>query len=234
MSATGEQRRERLDPRRVVLQLAATTLILVALLFLPAGTWRWVAGWVFVAVFAAAVALSGVYVWLVNPEVVAARSNPHSGTKAWDKVLLAFLFLTMAAILPVAALDERFGWSLLPWWVCALGYVPLLAGWAFMTWATAVNKFFEPTVRLQTDRGQRVIDSGPYAWVRHPGYLSWVPLGVGIALSLGSLWALVPAGLSCLVLLLRTKWEDETLRAELPGYAEYARRVRYRLIPGVW
>jgi protein-S-isoprenylcysteine O-methyltransferase Ste14 len=234
MSATGEQRRERIDPRRIVLQMAATMLILVALLFLPAWTWRWVAGWVFLGVFAAACALSGVYVWLVNPDVVAARSNPHSGTKGWDKVLLGFITLVMAAILPVAALDERFGWFPLPWWVCALGYVPFLAGWAFMTWATAVNKFFEPTVRLQADRGQRVIDVGPYALVRHPGYLSCLPLFVGIAVSLGSLWALVPAALSCLILLLRTRWEDQTLQAELPGYAEYARRVRYRLIPGVW
>lgn len=97
-----------------------------------------------------------------------------------------------------------------------------------------MNKFFEPTVRFQTDRGQKVIDTGPYAIVRHPGYAGWLVMSVGIALCLGSLWALIPAGLSFLGLLLRTQWEDQTLQAELAGYKEYTERVRYRLLPGVW
>jgi protein-S-isoprenylcysteine O-methyltransferase Ste14 len=96
-----------------------------------------------------------------------------------------------------------------------------------------VNKFFEPTVRIQTDRGHKVIDGGPYALVRHPGYAGGSLLFVGIALCLGSLWALIPAGLASALLVLRPLWEDQTLQAELPGYKEYAQRVRYRLIPGV-
>ena len=103
-----------------------------------------------------------------------------------------------------------------------------------MTWAESVNKFFEPTVRIQTDRGHRVIDTGPYAIVRHPGYASGYLLFVGMPLALGSLWALIPAILSCLLLVVRTILEDQTLRNELAGYEEYAQRVRYRLIPGVW
>src|SRR5262245_22895409 len=87
---------------------------------------------------------------------------------------------------------------------------------------------------IQTDRGQKVIDTGPYAAVRHPGYVAAVLLSVGSALCLGSVWALTPAGLSCLVLILRARWEDQTLRAELPGYQEYTQRVQYKLIPGVW
>ena len=110
----------------------------------------------------------------------------------------------------------------------------LLAGIGITAWAQAVNKFFEPGVRIQTDRGQRVIDSGPYAVVRHPGYVAACLLFVGIALSLGSLWALAPAGLACLLLIFRTQWEDRTLRAELAGYEEYTQRVRSRWIPGVW
>jgi protein-S-isoprenylcysteine O-methyltransferase Ste14 len=97
-----------------------------------------------------------------------------------------------------------------------------------------VNKFFEVTVRIQTDRGQTVVDTGPYAVVRRPGYASWFPLSVGVALGLGSVRALIPAGLSCLVSILRAQWEDQTLRAELAGYEAYTQRVRYRLIPGVW
>jgi protein-S-isoprenylcysteine O-methyltransferase Ste14 len=103
-----------------------------------------------------------------------------------------------------------------------------------VTWAQAANKFFEPTVRIQADRGQQVIDSGPYAIVRHPGYVGGMLFSLGIALALGSLWALIPAFLASLVLVLRTKWEDQTLQAKLSGYKEYAQRVRYRLIPGVW
>jgi protein-S-isoprenylcysteine O-methyltransferase Ste14 len=114
------------------------------------------------------------------------------------------------------------------------GYVLFLAGMGIVTWAEAVNKFFEVTVRIQTERGQRVIDTGPYAVVRHPGYVASILFCVGTALCLGSVWALIPAGLASALLVLRTRWEDQTLQAELPGYQEYTQRVRYRLIPGVW
>ena len=109
-----------------------------------------------------------------------------------------------------------------------------MAGIGGTAWAEAVNRFFEPGVRIQTDRGQTVIDTGPYAFVRHPGYVGACLLFVGIALSLGSLGAVIPAGLASLLLLLRTRWEDPTLQAELPGYEGYTKRVRSRRIPGVW
>jgi protein-S-isoprenylcysteine O-methyltransferase Ste14 len=121
-----------------------------------------------------------------------------------------------------------------PWWVCGVGYVLFLAGMGILTWAEAVNKFFEVTVRIQTERGQKVIDTGPYAIVRHPGYVGGVLFSLGIALCLGSLWALIPAGLASALLILRTQWEDQTLQAELPGYKDFTERVRYKLIPGVW
>jgi protein-S-isoprenylcysteine O-methyltransferase Ste14 len=167
--------------------------------------------------------------------VLVARSRFHKGTKHWDIILLCFLFPALLAILPVAALDDgRFHWSAAPWWVCGLGYVLLLAGVGIVTWAESVNKFFEPTVRIQTERGHTVIDTGPYAIVHHPGYVGGCLMGVGMALSLGSFWALVPAGLASALLILRTQWEDQTLQAELPGYKEYTSRVRYKWIPGVW
>ncbi len=100
--------------------------------------------------------------------------------------------------------------------------------------AVSVNKFFEPLVRIQTDRGHKVIDTGPYAMIRHPGYALSFLAFLGMPLSLGSLWALIPAVLACLLMVLRTVWEDQTLLEELAGYKEYAQRVRYRLIPGVW
>ena len=175
------------------------------------------------------------YLRRVNPEVIAARINRHKGTKRCDRILLAIVLLTVMAIPIVAALDDRrFHWFHLPWWGCVLGYALLITGIVGLTWAESVNRFFEPTVRIQTDRGHRVIDTGPYAFVRHPGYVSGFLVFIGMPLCLGSLWALIPGILLCPLLVLRTIWEDQTLRDELAGYEEYTQRVRYRLIPGVW
>jgi protein-S-isoprenylcysteine O-methyltransferase Ste14 len=138
-------------------------------------------------------------------------------------------------IMPVAALDaRRFGWSTLPTWAVAAGYAVFLAGFALGAWAQAVNEFFEPGVRIQSERHQRVIDAGPYALIRHPGYVSGMLVFAGTALSLGSLWALVPAALASIVLVVRTAREDRLLRARLPGYQDYVGRVRWRLVPGLW
>jgi protein-S-isoprenylcysteine O-methyltransferase Ste14 len=226
---------KQLDQGRLVRFLFAVPVYFGLFMFLPAGTLAWVRGWVFIAVFVGSLAIVGVYLWRVNPEVVVARTGVQTGTKPWDKVLLSFLLPAFYAIIPVAALDDgRFHWFPLPWWVSAIGYVLFFAAMALVTWAEAVNKFFEVTVRLQTDRGQSVIDTGPYTIVRHPGYVAGIVLSVGAALCLGSLWALVPAGMASALLMLRTRWEDQMLQAELPGYKEYAERVRYRLLPGVW
>lgn len=220
---------------RLFLILLALPAYFALFMFLPAGTWAWAKGWLFIGVFFGTVAVVALYLWRVNPEVVVARSGFHEGTKRWDKILLGFFFPAVYAIVPVAALDDgRFHWFPVPWWVCGVGYVLFLAGMGVVTWAEAVNKFFEVTVRIQTDRGQKVIDAGPYAFVRHPGYVGGILFCVGTALCLGSLWALVPAGLASSLLILRTQWEDQTLQAELAGYQEYTRRVRYKLLPGVW
>jgi protein-S-isoprenylcysteine O-methyltransferase Ste14 len=209
--------------------------VLCPVQFLPAGTWAWTKGWLFIGVFLGTLAVVALYLWRVNPEVVVARSGFHEGTKRWDKILLNVFLFAVYAIIPLASLDEgRFHWFPVPWWVCGVGYFLFLAGMGIVTWAEAVNKFFEVTVRIQTERGHKVIDTGPYAIVRHPGYVGGILFFVGTAVCLGSVWALVPAGLASAVLILRTKWEDQTLQTELPGYKEYTRRVRFKLIPGVW
>jgi protein-S-isoprenylcysteine O-methyltransferase Ste14 len=230
-----DQSREGIGRGRLILILLALPVYFVLFMFLPAGTWAWTKGWLFVGVFVGTVAVVALYLWCVNPEVVVARSGFHEGTKRWDRILLCFFFPSVYAIVPVAALDDgRFHWFPVSWWVCSVGYLLFLVGMGIVTWAEAVNKFFEVTVRIQTDRGHKVIETGPYAIVRHPGYVGAVLFFVGIALCLGSLWALIPAGLASALLILRTQWEDQTLQAELPGYKAYTERVRYKLIPGVW
>ncbi|QDV52243.1 methyltransferase family protein [Gimesia fumaroli] len=224
-----------INRRRVILGLLGLPVFIALFLFLPAGTWAWPKGWLFVLILLGVISAVFLVLQRVNPEVIVARSRFHEGTKGWDKILLSFYFPAMAAVLLVAALDDsRFHWFPVPWWVCGVGYALLLAGIGIVTWAESVNKFFEVTVRIQTDRGHSVIDTGPYAIARHPGYVGGILHAIGMALSLGSLWALIPAGLASMVLIVRTQWEDQTLQEELNGYKEYAMRVRYKLIPGVW
>jgi protein-S-isoprenylcysteine O-methyltransferase Ste14 len=221
--------------RFVVRQLLAFPFVLGLILFLPAGRLDWIEGWLFLLISTAILVALFFYMRRVNPEIFAARRRIHKGTKLWDRIVLAFLLPTLPAEIVVAALDAgRFGWSHLSLWCVAVGYLFYVGGFILASWAEAVNRFFEPGVRIQTERGHHVIDTGPYAYVRHPGYVGACILLVGAALSLGSLWALVPAAAAIAGLVLRTALEDRTLRRELPGYQEYSQRVRFRLIPGLW
>ncbi|HTJ57310.1 MAG TPA: isoprenylcysteine carboxylmethyltransferase family protein [Devosiaceae bacterium] len=218
------------------ISLAATFLVMAALLFVPAGTLAWALGWWFLVAFGVLTAIAIVWLWRVNPEIFAARSRlTRPGTKGWDLVLVILLLGCFAAVLVVAGSDSgRFHWSETPGWAIALGYVLLVLGYWGSGWAEAVNRHFEPTVRIQTERNHQVVTTGPYAYVRHPGYIFANLLMIGIALSLGSLWALVPVALGIAILAIRTNLEDATLQRELPGYAEFAQRTRFKWIPGVW
>jgi protein-S-isoprenylcysteine O-methyltransferase Ste14 len=135
----------------------------------------------------------------------------------------------------VAGLDHRFGWTPeFPLWLIVPGFLLILIGYAFAAWALAENRFFSSVVRIQVDRGHVVCDSGPYRVVRHPGYAGNILPLFGIVLALGSLWTLIPAAVALIITVIRTILEDQTLQDELPGYREYARRVRFRLIPGIY
>ena len=214
---------------RTLVSTVACCLILALIMFLPAGI-DWWQGWLFLAVFVLQMVLAAIYLWRKNPEIFFARSKIHKGTKPWDRVLLFLLIVSFGATFPVAGLNH----SPVPPWVIVLGYVLLTIGMVGLVWAEAVNKFAEPGVRIQTDRGHTVVDSGPYRFVRHPMYASSFPFFGGLPLALGSCQALIPATVVAAVILVRTALEDRMLHRELPGYREYARRVRYRLVPGVW
>ncbi|MGE0212655.1 MAG: isoprenylcysteine carboxylmethyltransferase family protein [Parvibaculaceae bacterium] len=208
---------------------------LAALVFLPVGRLDWTPGWLFIGFLVVSFGASALILARVNPAIYRARSRFQPGTERWDLVLLWLMLPAMVAEIPVATFDAgRMGWSAVPFAIVVLGYVLLGAGIALVTWAQAVNRFFEPGVRLQRERGQHVISSGPYAIVRHPGYVGALMLFAGLALALASWWALIPAAWAGAILVFRTSREDALLRAGLDGYAAYAQRTRFRLVPGIW
>jgi protein-S-isoprenylcysteine O-methyltransferase Ste14 len=220
--------------RRGIFLLGVFMLLLAVCLFGAAGRLGWTRGWIFLAVYLALAIATGLYLWQTNPEIVVARSTPHRGVKEWDRVIFVLITTSFMAMFPVAGIDERFRWSSVPLWLVVIGYVLLLIGMVGSAWVLGVNKFAEPQVRIQTERKQTVIDTGPYAIVRHPLYAASFFLFGGNPLCLGSFWALVPAAVVTLVLIVRTVLEDQMLQNELEGYREYAGRVRYRLVPGLW
>ena len=220
---------------RVFIALVASTGLFAAIIFCPAGRIDWLAGWLYLAVVATSFFANLVYLMRVNPELIEHRMRIHKGTKRWDTiwgVLFAPVFL---AIYVIAGFDAvRFEWSAMPAGFWPLGLVIFLPGMALFIWSMGVNPFFEKTVRIQTERGHRVIDTGPYGFIRHPGYLGFLAWSISIPLFLLSWWAFLPALLSVVGIVIRTALEDRTLRKELTGYEEYTRRVRYRLIPRIW
>lgn len=205
------------------------------LLFLPAGTLSWPAAWALVAALVAEIAIAAVVLYRIDPEILAARSSGFKpGTKRWDVFVGIGVIVLIAAICPVAGLDFRASGRSLPGPVLVAGHVLTALGVVVTSWAQAVNPFFEPGVRIQTERGHRVVDTGPYAHIRHPGYVGGSLFALGLALALGSVVALVPALLAVALLVYRTMREDDTLIAELPGYAAYTGRVPARWLPRVW
>jgi protein-S-isoprenylcysteine O-methyltransferase Ste14 len=219
---------------RGILWLVGYMLLLAACICFPTG-FAWTRGWVFLAVYLLLVIVSFIFLWRVNPEIVVARSAYRQPAKWWDVIIFAILFLSFILMFPLAALDDgSLHWSSVPLWVTIVGYLLFALGMAASTWVLSVNKFAEPTVRIQSERHHKVIDTGPYAIVRHPLYATVPFLGVGIPLALGSYWALIPAAIALITLVIRTAAEDRLLHEQLDGYREYAARVRYRLFPGVW
>lgn len=186
------------------------------------------------------------FVYFVGSALVLARYDPEllvqrltvrrEGSKSWDEVLMRAGNLTGLLLVPaVAGMDVgRYGWSSLGILYAVLGLIIMVVSSVLINWAMIENPYFEPTVRIQEDRGHRVVSSGPYGFVRHPGYLSGILWMSAIPLILGSLYAFVPVALYSALMILRTHLEDRTLHEELAGYPEYAERVRYRLLPGIW
>jgi protein-S-isoprenylcysteine O-methyltransferase Ste14 len=207
-------------------------------LFLSAGRLDWWEGWTYLAVSLGSMIIFRFYLISKDPGQLIERMDApgQEDTKSWDRpfvLLLGMLGPLVAWI--IAGLDVRYAWSAeLPLWVQLAALVVLVLGILLFNWAMIANRFFSSHVRIQKDRGHAVISSGPYKIVRHPGYAGDALAWLAVPFFFSSYWVGIPTLVVLVAYIVRIVLEDRTLQEELPGYKEYARRVRYRLIPGVW
>jgi len=234
--AYDEQRRDldlRTRIRKRFVQVFATIAIQAGVLFLSAGELDWLWAWVYIGIYLVGVSINAALLLRYSPETIAERAEVK-GAKGWDKVISGLGALMYFVFIPlVAGLDTRFGWTgPVGLALHVTGAVAFALGEALFSWAMLSNAYFSTMVRIQ--KGHVICTTGPYRFVRHPGYDGAILQMLALPLMLGSLWALVPGGLAASLMVVRTVLEDGTLLEELAGYEEYAQRVRYRLLPGLW
>jgi protein-S-isoprenylcysteine O-methyltransferase Ste14 len=221
----------------VIVQMLFFIIVIPFLPLLITRRWGWWEAWVYALVSILGFAASRALAARRNPGLLAERARflQHEDAKSWDKLLAPLVGLGSGLVPLVAGLEALFDRSpsfSLTMKILALAV--LLAGYALGSYALIENCFFSGMVRIQTDRGQHVVTGGPYRWLRHPGYAGSLLAYLATPLFLDSTWAFLPAAFFTVVLVIRTALEDKTLQDELAGYREYATRVRYRLLPGVW
>ena len=222
---------------RVVIQVLFFIVILPFLPLLISLRWDWWEGWAYGILSVLGFVISRALAARRHPDLIAERSRfmQHEDAQSWDKQLLPLMGVGGVLVLVVTGLDELLYWSpafSLP--VKILALVLTLCGYALSSYALVENRFFSGNVRLQTDRGQQVVSSGPYRWMRHPGYAGALLVYLVTPLFLDSSFAFIPTIFTVGLYVLRTALEDRFLQNELPGYKEYAQRVKYRLLPGIW
>jgi len=226
----------RISPR-LLIQLLVFVFVLPLLPVLLSRRWGWWQAWLYAGICILGFILSRALLARRHPDLVSerARVNELQDAKPWDRRLAPLVSMGGGLIPLVAGVEARFDvlddFSLL---VELVALAAVLAGYLLGSWALLENRFFSGLVRIQTERGHQVGSSGPYRYVRHPGYAGSVLTYLATPFLLDAPWALLPAAGLAALLVLRTHLEDRTLQAELPGYCDYARRVRYRLLPGVW
>jgi protein-S-isoprenylcysteine O-methyltransferase Ste14 len=232
-----EEAAQTVSPRHWV-RLVVVYLLVPLVLLICGGDLGWWQAWLYSLLILAAGIGGRMWAEQRHPGLMAERQNIENiqNAKAWDKVLAPLMAVSIVfPMVIVAGLDHRYNWSPeFPLWLIVLGFILISLGYAFAAWALAENRFFSSVVRIQTERGHVVCDTGPYRFVRHPGYAGNILPLFGIVLALGSIWTLIPAAVATIITVIRTVLEDQTLREELPGYRDYVRRVRYRLIPGIY
>jgi protein-S-isoprenylcysteine O-methyltransferase Ste14 len=222
---------------KLLLEVVVMLAIFAGVLFGVAGTWDWPSGWAYLALFAAVSLTISLWLARIDPGLLAERlkSPVQKDQKPWDRLFLLTIMVGYFAWLAVMAWDaRRAAWSHVPVWVQVAGAALIVASYFGIAWVFRTNSFAAPVIKIQAERRQTVISTGPYAFVRHPMYAFALPQFVGGPLMLGSWWGLVGAVLFTLAVAVRTLGEETMLRADLEGYDDYARRVRWRYLPGVW
>lgn len=206
----------------------------ILILLLPAGTLHYWQAWVFIAVFAVASIVPTVYLGRTNPAALQRRmrAGPRAEPRTAQKFIITGSFLGLFVTMVFSALDHRFGWSSVPAWLSLLGDVLVATGLGIAMLVIVQNSYAGATVTVEA--GQSLVSGGLYKFVRHPMYVGNVIMMIGIPLALGSYWGLLFIIPGTVVLALRILDEEELLMHELPGYREYAERVRYRLVPYIW
>ncbi len=220
------------------IRLVAVYLLIPLVLLVCGGDLGWWQAWCYSLLIVAAGPGGRFWAERRHPGLMAERQNMEKALsgKSWDKILAPLMALSLSfPLVIVAGLDHRFAWSAaFPLWLIVPGFILIVLGYGFAAWALAENRFFSSVVRIQTDRGHVVCDTGPYRFVRHPGYAGNLLALPGIVLALSSMLAIIPAAVALIIAVIRTALEDRTLQEELPGYRDYVQRVRYRLIPGIY
>jgi len=235
-----EQSDEKYDTTNLVskqiLKIILFILVLAILLFVSSGLITWVMAWVYICVYAAGTIINALLIIPHKPDLLIERTRIKKDAKKWDRIFAPFMAgISPAIIVIVAGLDFRFGWSpQIPFSLQIIAIAVALLGHLLLTWAMVTNNFFSAVVRIKNDRGHTVVTTGPYRYVRHPGYVGIIAFGLATPLMLGTLWAFIPALFMLCISVVRTALEDRTLKEELAGYNYYAEHVRYRLLPGIW
>jgi protein-S-isoprenylcysteine O-methyltransferase Ste14 len=223
---------------KAVIRFFILSVFMLGTLFLAAGRWDWWEAWAYALTGIALLIGGRTLMILKNPDtaIERAEAGKRENVQSWDRILMPFtaIYGPMLSWI-VAGLDERFGWSPdLPDWIQILALIVISAGSLVGTWAMIVNRFFSSHVRIQEDRGHQVVDQGPYRFVRHPGYAGGLASWIAAPIFFSSYWVGIPCVLAIIAVFIRTALEDQLLLKQLAGYREYAQRVRYRLIPGIW
>jgi len=220
------------DIVRRLIQVVSLLLFTTLALFISAGTVYYAWGWVYVILYLVYIVINAS---LLPEELIAERGKSKDNVKRWDKVINIINIIPGVGLIVLSGLDFRYKWTPeVSIYLHITGLILYLSGSIMFSWSMVSNKFFSTSVRIQIDRDHKVENRGPYKFVRHPGYAGFIISTLGVPFVLGSLWALIPAIITGILFIIRTKLEDKTLLNELPGYKDFSEETKFKLIPGIW